>query len=413
MLRWLLAPAVAAVGPPASGVPADDGRRRAEALCAVLAARVDEIPGRAPVLLRSWDGEAGRDAPAEPALRSAAFSYDNALAAIALVACERREQATRIGEALLAASLADRSGSEGRLRNAYRAGAQTERPVPPMGWWDAASRRWAEDPYQVGSATGNVAWGALALLTLAEASGERRYVEGAARLAGWAVSQARDARGPGGFSGGLHGWDDAPQALRWKSTEHNVDLAAVFDRLDRAGAPGRWRSHATHARAFLDAMWAEGRGRFPVGTLPDGTTTNHSTSGLDAQLWPLLLRDAPERWRAALGHAERAHGVEGGFDFNDDRDGLWVEGTAQAALAYRVLGRRADADRLLAEIARQASPGGYLWATREPQVTTGLALRPDSTTDDFRYFRRPHLGATAWAVLAGTGWNPFTGKRVP
>jgi hypothetical protein len=39
-------------------------------------------------------------------------------------------------------------------------------------------------------------------------------------------------------------------------------------------------------------------------------------------------------------------------------------------------------------------------------------LSPTSTTDDFFYFRLPHLGATAWAAIAATGWNPFTGTRV-
>jgi hypothetical protein len=39
-------------------------------------------------------------------------------------------------------------------------------------------------------------------------------------------------------------------------------------------------------------------------------------------------------------------------------------------------------------------------------------LSPISTTDDFYYYRQPHLGATAWAALAATAWNPFTGERV-
>ena len=37
---------------------------------------------------------------------------------------------------------------------------------------------------------------------------------------------------------------------------------------------------------------------------------------------------------------------------------------------------------------------------------------PTGTVPDFFYYRRPHLGATAWAVLAETGWNPFTGERI-
>jgi hypothetical protein len=108
--------------------------------------------------------------------------------------------------------------------------------------------------------------------------------------------------------------------------------------------------------------------------------------------------------------AERQLGVGGGFDFNNDRDGLWVEGTAQAALALRILGRANDASKLLDGLASQISPSGYLFATREPRITTGLKITSASTEPDFFYYRRPHLGATAWAVLAGTGWNPFNGR---
>lgn len=62
---------------------------------------------------------------------------------------------------------------------------------------------------------------------------------------------------------------------------------------------------------------------------------------------------------------------------------------------------------------KEVSPGGYLYATRPQVLSTGLAIGPDSKTDDFLYYRRPHLGATAWAALAALGWNPFTGKAVP
>ncbi len=376
--------------------------------CATLASRVDSIPGGGPVLLRSWDGAAGAGAPAEPALAGAAFTYDNALAVIALTACGRHGQAERIGEALLAAAAADRLGPDGRLRNAYRAGAQAGRPLPPNGWWDGAAGHWAEDPTQVGTATGNVAWAGLALLTLAEATGQPRWRDGARVLARWAVQHTADPRGPGGYAGGVTGYDDAPRRVGWKSTEHNTDLAALFGWLARSEPD--WAAPARVAQGFVAAMWDRAASRFFIGTLPDGITANRAGSALDAQLWPLLLPGAPPDWRRVLAWVERVHGVPGGFDFNDDRDGLWVEGTAQAALAYRVTGHPAEADRLLAGLAGQVSPGGYLWATREPQITTGLALGPDSTSADFVYRRLPALAPTAWAVLAALDWNPFTGR---
>lgn len=399
---------MASVATAADAAP-DDVANRA---CAAMVARVTAIPGDGPVFLRSYDGADGSRPNAEPSLANAAFTYDNALAAVALIACGRLPEARRIGEALRSAALADRAGDAGRLRNAYRGGAAATEPLPPAGWWDAQANAWREDAYQVGTATGNVAWAALALLTLNRATGEPRFAEGAERLAHWAVDHTTDNRGPGGFTGGVHGYDGKEVVQPWKSTEHNTDLAAVFDWLATADTKGPWAAEAKRASGFLDAMWSAGNGHFPIGTGLDGVTINRASSGLDAQFWPLLLRGAPAEWRRSLDYAERAHGVDGGFDFNDDRDGVWLEGTAQAALAYRATGQGDKAERLLTLIGGQFSPGGYVWATIKPKITTGLSVGPDSVDADFYYFRWPHLGATAWAALAATGWNPFTGERV-
>jgi hypothetical protein len=410
----ILAAALVAFLLPVAAMAAQEESALAHQGCAALTARVDAEPGTGPVMLRSFDGAGGSGPTDNVALATAAFTYDNALAVIALTACGRLPQAKRIGAALALAATSDRAGEHGRLRNAYRGGVQPNPPPngpPPNGWWDAKANRWLEDDYQVGTATGNVAWAALALLTLAEATGERPYRDAAVHLANWAVTHAADTRGAGGFTGGIFGGEANPRPLTWKSTEHNVDLEAVFRWLARSGAAGEWSRHAAAARAFVRSQWDEAAGRFLTGTLPDGVTENRNTSGLDAQLWPLLLPDAPPNWRRALAYAERAHGVDGGFSFNDDRSGLWTEGTAQAALSYRVTGQPAKAEKLFGQLAGMVSPGGFLWATREPRVTTGLAIGPDSTTADLFYFRLPHLGATAWAVIAAEGWNPFTGRR--
>jgi hypothetical protein len=37
-------------------------------------------------------------------------------------------------------------------------------------------------------------------------------------------------------------------------------------------------------------------------------------------------------------------------------------------------------------------------------------IGPNSTGPDFFYYHLPHLGATAWAVIAALGWNPFVGS---
>lgn len=398
---WGLVIAAAACAVHAGDADPTNAAGIAQRACRSMAERVDGGAGSRPVLLRSYDAAGGAAPPDEPSQRTAAYTYDNSLAAMALLACGKSRQALRVGAALRLAALGG-----ARLRNAYRAGAVADSPLA-NGWWDAKGNHWAEDSQQQGTATGNVAWAALALLDLHAATGEPAWLESARRLAAWIVEEASDPRGAGGFDGGIEGDDAHARKLTWNSTEHNVDVAALFDRMAALDAQGDWRRHADAARRFVRSAWGSASGHFFVGTLADGTTPNRTTSGLDAQLWPLLLTQAPKDWQRALQYVEREHRVDGGFDFNADRDGLWLEGTAQAALVYRVVGRGRDAQRLTATLAGQFAPGGYVYATREPRITTGLALSSQSSSADFYYYRQPHLGATAWAALAALGRNPF------
>ncbi|HEX3125139.1 MAG TPA: hypothetical protein VHQ21_17710, partial [Rhodanobacteraceae bacterium] len=217
--------------------------------CVAIAGRVDGQSGSAPVLLRSYDSTAGSEAAEEPSQKTAAYSYDNALAVIALLACDRPRQAQRIGAALRLAAL------EGvRLRNAYRAGPVAGAPMA-NGWWDAKGNHWAEDPQQQGTATGNVAWVALALLDLHAVTGEPEWLDSAQRLAAWIVEQTSDPRGAGGFNGGIEGDDAHARKVTWKSTEHNVDAAALFDRLAAVDKHGDWQRHADAARRFVESEW--------------------------------------------------------------------------------------------------------------------------------------------------------------
>ncbi|APX83591.1 hypothetical protein BV511_01825 [Methylorubrum extorquens] len=377
-------------------------------LCRALSGAVERTaPDGDPVFLASY--EPGPDEKEVPLpLRSTAFSYDNALAATALAACGDLRRARQIGEAFLVAIESDRTFEDGRIRNAYRAGPVRARPVLLPGWWDAANKRWSEDRYQDGTATGNVAWVGLALLNLRDATQDPRFEKGATRLAAWIRARTARHNGPG-FTGGLDGYDPDQASLSWASTEHNLDIVALGMRL---GKPDD-RAMAASARTFLDAAFDERAGCFRMGTDTEGHMRGVEAVALDTQLWPLLgVVDPPEAWRRALSCATTRLGVPGGFDFNDDRDGLWVEGTAQAALAYRSVQNEATAGELLQTLAGQRAPSGWLYASREARLTTGLRIGPASTQDDFFYFRRPHLGATAWAALAALGHNPFTGGRV-
>lgn len=369
-----------------------------------------KLAGRDAAFIRSY--EPGADESDLPlGLSTTAFVYDNALAAIALVACDRVDQARTIGNALLHAASHDRTFDDGRLRNAYRAGPAGLGAALLPGWWNGRKNIWGEDAAQDGTSTGNVAWGALALLTLHQATGDASYLSGARQLMDWVIANATN--GADGFSGGFHGYDPQQVRLTWMSTEHNADVHAVADWLFRLTKDGRYQDAARKARRLLDRSF---RGdHFLLGTKPDGSLADDDLLALDVQLWPWMAVPDALAWRKALGFAERALAVDGGFDFNGDRDGVWVEGTAQAALAYRMVGDPAASQRLLAALRDDRTPSGLLNATRIARITTGLSIDPSgaSKIPDFFYYKRPHLGATAWAVLAETGWNPFTGARVP
>jgi hypothetical protein len=379
-------------------------------LCAGLSRAADadgEQPARFVASYRPDEGEA----KLPPALAQSAFTYDNALAAIALVACGDVARASRIANALSLASRSDRTFADGRIRNAYRAGPLEGKPPALPGWWDDVSQRWLEDATQDGTSTGNVAWAALALLTLHEATRKETYVDDARRLMDWIAANAVD--GADGFAGGYHGFDPAQQRLTWKSTEHNVDVHAAAAWLHRLTGEDRFSAMAVSARRFLDRMYDAGEGRFDIGTAPDGSRAAPGKLALDTQLWPLLaVADAPGSWRRALQFAELHFRVGDGFDFNADRDGIWVEGTAQAALTFRYAGETPASNELLDSLQSDRTASGFLNATRAGTVSTGLSIDPTQTVADFFYFRRPHLGATAWAALAALGWNPFTGRRI-
>lgn len=338
--------------------------------------KLDAIPG-GPAFLTSYP-----TAPS-PALANAAFTYDNALALIALNAAGFARQARRIGDAFLIALGHDRFWHDGRLRNAYRAGPVAI-PAALPGYWNKTAGLWAEDQYQAGSASGNVAWAALALFHLRAP----RYTAAALRLVNWLATAAW---GGDAVIGGYFGEEPRPIRQDWRSTEQNLDAAVVFT-LAR-------HPYAAICRAFVARQFNPAAGYFATGSAAG------SPVALDANLWPWMAFPNPV-WRRALDFVAAHFRAEGGLGFRESPDGIWTEGTAQGALAFRLAGNTRFAKNLLDACLNLASPDGYLMAARH-EIRTGLAVGPNSRDDDFRYYPWPHLGATAWAALAMNRRNPF------
>lgn len=349
-------------------------------------------------------------------LRNTAFTYDNAVALQAFRADGMFERAKTIADALVYAQEHDRFYDDGRIRNAYKAGdlwlpagwtpnGRTG-TVAMTGWYDSTANAWLEDEFAVSTHTGNVAWAMLALLSYYEIAGGEEYLQAAIRMGNWVESHCRDSRGEGGYTAGYEGWEPSPSKLLYKSTEHNLDLSSAFRRLGDATGNETWLLRAQHAEQFLDQMWDEVEGKFWTGTDVDGITINRDVIPLDGQSWGVLaLGRLDGRYWEALAYAEANLSVDEGFDFNQDRDGIWNEGTAQMALAFQLVRQTPRSDSLVSFLRSQQHPSGGIYAADRDGLTTGFDL-PDG--QPWLYFRRLHIGATAWLAVAENSFNPFS-----
>jgi hypothetical protein len=367
--------------------------------CSYLARQMDTQPAGA-VFLPSYPTM--RDGP----LKDAAYLYDNAVAAVALVGCGNTGQARRIGDAILFALDHDRFWKDGRLRNAYLAGRAIVPPVKLPGWWEPKQNIWVEDRYQVGSDSGNNAWAIRALLAVHQATGDARYRDGAARIGTWLL-QWRSRKGPKGFTGGAISHEPKPMIVTWKSTEHNTDIAAAFAGLARATGDKVWDARAKSAGQFVESMWLANCRCFAAGTGRDGVTPNPMLA-LDAQLWPLMALDGMQaRHGEAAKTAEQKLSQSGGFAYSEALKGLWTEGTAQAALYFKLAGDKAAARKYEDAVRGVRQKDGSYLASNAAALPTGFMLETDPTQPR-QYFRIPHLAAASWAALAAQGYNPFT-----
>jgi hypothetical protein len=385
-------------------------RQLADSTCAALRSAATAIPGNGPMLLPSYpDVKQGDDSTRS--LDNVAFVYDNALAGIALTACGEPAQAKRIADALVLAAAHDPTFKDGRLRNAYRGGAVHGEKVELSGYWQSKGNYWSQDPYQVGTATGNVAWAALLLLTVYDSTHDRRYLDSAMAFLRW-IQTRRNDTAPAAYEGGLFGYDNAQRAQHWKATEHNIDVYAAATWAHRESGDAAFAQQANLAASFVNAMWDNSQHRFFVGTLDDGKTLSRDKSGLDAQAWPLLaFQPHPAPWNQVWTWIDAQHRSGDGYGYRRQPDGLWTEGSAQVATAMQASGKPVP-DSLWQVIAAQRSDGGMLYATPQPRITTDFAIGPTSTYADFFYYHQPHVGATAWAALAAKSWNPFTGRPI-
>lgn len=407
-----------------------------------LATAMDAYPDHGTIrLAQSYTDQAG--------LFSTAFTYDNALTILALLATRTADggaRATALGDALLYAQANDPDHDDGRLRQAYNVGPYTfyDGTLQPDGFVRADGKANIGRQFGfTGTAVGDMAWAAIALAALARRTGERRFLAGAVRIGEWIERTGRTDEPLGGYKFGVNGADEK---LPFTSTEHNTDLIGLFGQLARLTGDRVWRERRAVAAGFVKRMWEPDGGFFYTGT-NDGVTINKSPIPEDTQTWTHLALNSPAYGRsldwcstelAVLDRSDRPNStVPAGQSYEGvtfssasllanedapiaagqpkpDRNGVWFEGTAHLALALR--DRRAPGDekrarRLIDSIERAQdllgagqTLGGTAVAARSGVVS---ASSPLDTGFGFGYYPYRHTGATAWYLMAAARFNPL------
>jgi len=366
----------------------------------------------APRFIKSYETDTRND-PDEIYIQNTAFSYDNALAALAFISDGEQEQAKALLDAFVYAVANDRYQAD-RVRNAYIYG--DIRPFPGWasgtrlpGWYDVAAKTYYEDQYQMGTNVGNSSFVALALLQYYKEYGGEEYLQLAETVMDWVLENCTDETP--GFTAGYDGWpeaEDGMQVWTYKSTEHNIDAYAVFKQLYALTSEERYGTAAESALNFIISMYDAEGGYFYTGTLEDGLTPNKDNLVLDAQVWSLLSLGMLDfmPYRAALDTAVGMQTAEGGYPFHaaNTNGGWWPEGTAFTALALREANQDTEAQAALDALTGiQQESGGFPAAT-VAQLSTGFNL---FTGDPWTYRDIPHIAPAAWYVMAVNGFNPY------
>jgi len=356
-------------------------------------------------------------------LRNLAFTYDNALALLAFLSdgsADSMRRARLIGDAFVYATNNDRFFTDGRVRTAYAAGDIALPPgwtpngvigtVPIPGFFSESLQQFFEVE-QEASDVGNNAWTMIALLALFQETADTSYLD-AARNIGEFIKTTRNNVGTfQGFQGGVDDPEGAtPTARVFASAEHNVDVFAAFQTMFNITGESDWQDGATHARIFVESIFDSGIMCFRAGTSdPETLNTLGGQLPVDVQAWSILAKVplALSNSLAVLGCAESNHRtvMDGfsGFDFNEDKDGVWFEGVGHMATAYQQETQVDLAEQLRAELRRaQETPpfgdGLGLSAASRDGLTTGFG---------FEFFQRLHIAATAWHVFAQSHFNPY------
>ena len=246
------------------------------------------------------------------------------------------------------------------------------------------------------------------------------------------VGRNRSRPGPlGGFR-----LNDGTNVSLARSCEHNIDLAAAFDRMAALEtdpvARARWEQWRDSAEGFRNAMYGQNPRFATLGWISDGWNyfragtglgddVNHDLVPIDTQAWSSLARgDDRGVSFALLGFLASSEDPGGrsciGFDpgfravadegLTSRRDGVGSEVTAYMVL----VGADGDAgyDFDLADFFAAALAEVQLHAPNGDGLGLVAAAVRNVGTGEYDLVNGWSLAATCWGLCAFRGWNIFT-----
>ena len=364
------------------------------------------------------------------AQKNNANTNDNALEAItnlllykSTLDSQYLNDAELIGDAFIYALDHDRFFTDNRTRNGYKCGELARFDTVNLpGWWDETVKIWNEDNVTLSTYTGNVAWAGIALLSLFEATNNSKYINAAETIAGWCINKTETNSG---FTGGFLGRDANQQKLTWKSTEHNLNLYALFARLYCLTFDSQYYDAALNAKHFVFKMWKNYDNFFWAGTKNDGDTINQDYAKIPANiqaLYILSLLDSTSIYSSGLSWAKEYCYMQNftspnyskslnGFDYNMDEDGIWFDVSATVALGYKLTGNHSFADSVISEIEYVQNHGPMNINNNKGIVSADH--NNVSSGSDWSANNRLSINATCWYILAKLGFNPYYYSCIP
>ncbi len=241
---------------------------------------------------------------------------------------------------------------------------------------------------------GDNAWLLLALHNFKARTGSHKYDELSVKLEQWLASlQDKD--------GGLFaGYNAQNQLLDYKVTEGIIDAFAAI--------PGYTSVHTGILDYLRKNRWSQ-----MDQSLISWPENNRYRYALDVHPWSFLI--FPDFPKATLSFAQRFVTTQAnnsqkyvtGFCFDDDRDAVWLEGTAQMCLAMGRAGMIRDKEFYLNEIrssfqesAQYENAGGFPYATNRGTSYGSDLLWEGADT-------KPCVSSGAWYLFARWNFNPF------